>query len=392
MSMPSRERVNTAVRRQLPDRLPVDFLATTEIWEKLQAHFGIASGALNDSLFFDPAWEEILRRLEVDCRVVSYDQFVSPPLDRLPYPGEVEWWRVRSRSTPARMWRLRVNDVDAYDIFGRHFRNQKNQTSEYEENVTVLGDAESVDDLKKHPWPEPDWWDFSTMKTALAALEQDGVKPHIRYRMGSVFEVAWQLRGMDNFMMDLAAEPEMASYLMGTLADILVETSDRALAAAGDAVDMVYFYDDVAANNGLMISEDMWEELIMPHHKRLCEVARKHNKKVMYHSDGDLGVIIDRLIDEVGIDVLNPLQPNTVGMEPAKLKREVGDRLSFHGGIDIVELLPKGTPDQVRKAVRDISAILGEGGGYIMASSHHIQADTPLENVLAMYELSLRNG
>ena len=391
MSTTSRERVNTAVGRHQPDRLPVDFLATTEIWEKLQAHFGIAPSKLDSSLFFDPAWEEILRRLEIDCRVVSYDQFVAPPLDRLPYQGREEWWQVRSRSTPARMWRLRTNDVDAYDIFGRHFRNQKNQTSEYEENVAVLGEAEDVDDLRKHPWPEPDWWDFSTMKTALSALEQDGTKPHIRYRMGSVFEVAWQLRGMDNFMMDLAAEPEMASYLLGALADILAETSDRALAAAGDAVDMVYFYDDVAANNGLMISEGMWEEFIMPHHKRLCEIAHKHNKKVMYHSDGDLGVIIDRLIDDVGIDVLNPLQPNTVGMEPAKLKREVGDRLSFHGGIDIVGLLPKGTPDQVRQAVRDISAILGKGGGYVMASSHHIQADTPLENVLAMYELGLRN-
>ncbi len=385
-----RERVRTAVSRAQPDRLPVDFLATTEIWEKLAAHFAIPAAELNDSLFFDPAWEEILRRLHVDCRVLSYDQFVAPPLDRLPYRGEVEWWNVRSRSTPARMWRLRTAPGEAYDIFGRRFRNQTNGKAEYEENITVLGDAEDVDDLRKHPWPDPDFWDFSGMRTAIAALNAGGVTPHIRYRMGSIFEVAWQLRGMENFMMDLAAEPEMASYLLGQLSDITAETSDRALAAAGDAVDMVYFYDDIAANTGLMISEAMWEEFLMPHHRRLCDIAKKHNKKVMYHSDGDLGVILNRLIDDVGVDVLNPLQPNTVGMEPAKLKREVGERLSFHGGIDIVELLPKGSPEDVRRAVRDISAVLGRGGGYVMASSHHIQADTPLENVLAMYGMELR--
>lgn len=390
MDITSRARVNAAVGHAVPDRLPVDFLATTEIWEKLLAHFGVAAPRPGDDLYFDPAWEEILRRLEIDCRVLSYDQFAQPPEGALPYAGEVEWWRVRSRSTPARMWRLKVGDNKAYDIFGRLFRNQKSGSSEYEENVAVLGDAESVDDLRKHPWPEPDWWDFSGMGAALAALNRGGVAPHVRYRMGAVFEIAWQLRGMDKFMMDMALEPDMAHYMLNRMSDILAETSDRALAAAGDGVDMVYFYDDVAANNGLMLSEDMWEEFIMPHHKRLCDIARKHGKKIMYHSDGDLGVIIDRLVGDVGIDVLNPLQPNTVGMEPAKLKREHGDRLSFHGGIDIIDLLPKGTPEAVRSAVRDIASVLGAGGGYIMASSHHIQPDTPLENILAMYALDLR--
>lgn len=389
--MTSRERVRTAVGHQRPDRLPVDFLATTEIWEKLLEHFGIAPAVPDDSLYFDPAWEEVLRRLEVDCRVLSYDQFVAPPLDKLPYRGKVEWWDVRSRSTPARMWRLALDSGEARDIFGRLFRKQRNAKGEYEENVTVLGSAESVDDLKLHAWPEPDWWDFSGMRAAVGALRGAGVDPHIRYRMGSIFEIAWQLRGMDTFMMDLALEPEMAAYLLGRLTDIIAEVSDRALAAAGDAVDMVYFYDDVAANNGLMISEAMWEEFILPCHRRLCDMARKHGKKIMYHSDGDLGVIIDRLIDDVGIDVLNPLQPNTVGMEPGKLKKNHGDRLAFHGGIDIIELLPKGTPEQVAEAVRSISGILGDKGGYIMASSHHIQPDTPLANVLAMYDLGLRS-
>lgn len=386
--MNSRERVNAAVRRRTSDRLPVDFLATAEIWRLLEAHFGLSPATLDSGMYFDPVWEEILRRLEVDCRVLSYDQFCAPPLDRLPYSGAVEWWDVGSRSTPARMWRLRTGDGMARDVFGRVFRTQDTGTAVYEENVAVLGDAESVADLEAHPWPEASWFDFSRLREEAEKLHAGGEK-HLRYRIGTVFEMAWQLRGMDRFMMDLALDPDIPAFIMGRVADVLAETADMALGAAGDAVDMVYFYDDVASNAGMMISVDMWEEFVRPHHQRLIDVARKHGKQVMFHSDGSIRDIVEPLIG-MGVDVLNPIQPNTANMEPAALKRDFGDRLAFHGGVDIVGLLPKGTPDEVRAAIATLSNVLGNGGGYIMASAHHIQPDTPLANVLAMYELALR--
>jgi len=152
---------------------------------------------------------------------------------------------------------------------------------------------------------------------------------------------------------------------------------------------MVYFYDDVASNNSLMLSREMWEEFIKPHHEALIAVARQFGKKVMYHSDGSLASILDDLID-MGVDVINPIQPNTSGMEPSMLKKQYGSRLSFHGGIDIVNLLPKGSAAEVRAEAQRLSTLLGEQGGYIMASSHHIQPDTPIENVLALYDLILR--
>ncbi len=102
---------------------------------------------------------------------------------------------------------------------------------------------------------------------------------------------------------------------------------------------MVYFYDDVAARTSLLVSEQMWDDLIRPFHARLIEAAKQHGKKVMYHSDGALRPLIRRLID-MGVDVLNPLQPSGVGMEPEGLKKDFGERLCFHGGVDIVELLP----------------------------------------------------
>ena len=110
---------------------------------------------------------------------------------------------------------------------------------------------------------------------------------------------------------------------------------------------------------------------------------------VMYHCDGALYPLLPELI-EMGVDVLNPVQADAAGMEPQRLKDEFGDRLSFHGGIDIIKTLPKGTVDDVRAEVAERSRVLGKNGGYIMASSHHIQSDTPLANVFAMYDLAQR--
>jgi len=386
--MNSKDRVNTALAHQSPDRTPVDFLAVPEIWQLLAKHFNITCQELDGSHFFDPAWESILRKLDVDCRVISYDQFCAPPESAFGGKGKAEWWKVQSRSTPARMWRWKTEDGFASDIFGRRFREQATASGSYEENVPVLASAESVEDVQAHRWPDPDWWDFRSVKKVIQDMNQ-GERRHIRFRMGTVFELAWQLRGMDNFFADMAGEPEIPMYMMERITDIIAELTRRLLLEAGDDIDMVYFYDDVAANSNLMISKEMWNSFIRPCHQRLIDVAKKQNKKVMYHSDGALRPVIGDLI-EMGIDVLNPIQPGVTGMEASSLKHDFGERLSFHGGVDIVGVLPNGTPADVRGAARKLVTDLAGNGGYIMASSHHIQSDTPLENILALYELSNR--
>jgi uroporphyrinogen decarboxylase len=380
--MDHRTRVLTALNHRAADRTPVDFLATPEIWEKLVRHFGIEPEAERNG-WYDKAWEFVLRKLDVDCRVVSYDQFCSPPRSIL-QPGErEEWWDVMGRSTPSRMWRRVREDDYTRCIFGRLFKRVENETGVYESNVDVLADAESVGDLEKHCWPDPDWWDFSALPDVIREINGDG-RYHFRYRIGTVFELAWQLRGLDKFFMDLVLNPDMASYLLDRITEILCELTDRALTAGGSLIDMVYFYDDVASNTNLLISKDMWNEFIRPRHEKIIAVAKKHGKSVMYHSDGAMRSLIPELLD-MGIDVLNPIQPDAEGMELKGLKKDFGDRLCFHGGIDIKETLPNGTADDVRAEVSDRVSILGENGGYILASSHHIQSDTPLENVLAMY-------
>ncbi|NJL94603.1 MAG: hypothetical protein HC915_13200 [Anaerolineae bacterium] len=384
-----RQRVQRALDHQQPDRLPVDFLAVNEIWDRLIAHLQPDVSTVGPSEYFEPAREALLRQLEVDCRLLAYDMFCNPP-EAVRHPGgQVEWWQVHSRSTPNRMWREKLPGDEYYEVFGRHTRVSHNATGAYEELASApLGAAETLSDLQAHPWPEPDWWDFSPIPGIIAQWDSHQ-EYHLRFRIGSVFEVAWQLRGLQAFLMDMATEPDIPKYIMARLTDVYVELTRRVLEAARGRLDMVYFYDDVATQNNLMISKDMWAEFIRPCHARLIEVARAHGVKVMYHSDGAMRALLPELID-LGVDVLNPVQADAAGMDPAGLKTDFGAQLAFHGGIDIIKTLPRGTVEDVRAEVVARRQVLGAGGGYVMASSHHIQSDTPLENILAMYDLGLR--
>lgn len=385
-----RQRVKTALRHVEPDRVPVDFLATPEIWRKLVDYLQPDAGAVGPSEYFDPAWEAVMRSFQIDLRTLSYDQFCEPPDYILKKGATVTWWDALSRSLPNRMWRQYTPEGDIFDVWGRHFRVEEVPTGAYEGLAGwPLGAATSIAEVKNHPWPQPDWWNFDSLPDVIRQLDEFE-EYHIRFRTGSIFEVAWQLYGMERFLMDLAVDPAVPLYIMDRLTEVYVEITRHVLELASDRLDMVYFYDDVATQESLLVSKRMWSKIIRPRHERLIEVAKSYQKPVMYHCDGAIYPLIPALID-MGIDLLNPIQADAAGMDPESLKDEFGGQLSFHGGIDIIETLPKGTPEEVRAEVRDRLRVLGKDGGYILASSHHIQSDTPLENVLAMYELALRS-
>lgn len=386
-----RDRVLTALAHRQPDRIPVDFVAAPEVWDKLTAHFGIDTVAPTEGTFFEPAREEVLRRFEVDCRLLSYDMFCAPPEDVLHGGSRVDWWGSRDRSTPNRMWRQVSPDGTSWDIWGAQRRTVRNKLGAYEEFVSFpLARAERVSDLGSHPWPHPDWWDFQSAPEVVRELDRHGPY-HLRFRIGSVFEVAWQLRGMQQFLMDLVTSPEIPRYIMSRLTEVHLENTRRVMELLAGRLDMVYLYDDVGAQNGLMISPGTWQSELRPYYANLVALAHSHGLPVMYHCDGAIRKLIPRLID-LGINVLNPIQPNVQGMEPEGLKREFGDALAFHGGVDIVELLPHGSVDEVAAAVRHCGDVLGREGGYILCSAHHLQPDTPVENIEALYDVALRYG
>ncbi len=384
-----RARLALALRHVEPDRVPADFLATPEVWNKLIRHLQLEPAAPDLADYLEPAREALLRHFQIDSRLLSYDMFCNPPEAVLRPGAVVDWWGTLARSTPNRMWRQRQPDGTFFDVWGTHSQIVANQFGAYEEFAGwPLSAAAEVAELRAHPWPQPDWWDFSPLPGIVRQLDAQ-TQYHLRFRVGSVFEIAWQLRGMQEFLIDLAAAPEIPHYIMDRLGEVYVENLRRVLDLVGDRLDMIYFYDDVATQNSLMISKSMWREFVRPHHARLVELAHARGLKVMYHCDGAIYPLIPDLI-ELGIDLLNPIQPDAKNMDGRRLKAEFGDRLAFHGGIDIMRILPQGTPDEVRAEVRERVQVLGRGGGYVLCSSHHIQPDTPVENVLAMYEVGLR--
>jgi len=198
----------------------------------------------------------------------------------------------------------------------------------------------------------------------------------------TIWETAWALRGYAQMLTDLATEPELAEAIL----DIPYRyhlTAAQKLVQLG--VDMIWVGDDVGAQRKMLISPQMWRRFLKPRLADFIAAIKGINPqlKVAYHSDGAIWPIIPDLI-EIGLDVLNPIQP--ASMNPAEMKRKYGDRLCFWGTIDEQYTLPFGNPETVASEVRERLRTVGAGGGLIIGPTHHVQLDTPMDNFWAMVE------
>ena len=196
----------------------------------------------------------------------------------------------------------------------------------------------------------------------------------------TIFECAWGLRGLEQMMMDFYLEPDTAHAILDFPYSYHVEVAKHMVELG---VDMIWIGDDVGSQNGMMISPEMWQTFLKPRMASFISALREIRKDIViaYHSDGVISPIIPELI-EIGVDVLNPIQPNC--MDPAELKKLYGDRLSFWGGIDQQSVLPFASPQEVFANTTEMLSILGEGGGYIAGPTHNVQLDVPVENLQAM--------
>jgi uroporphyrinogen decarboxylase len=198
----------------------------------------------------------------------------------------------------------------------------------------------------------------------------------------TIFEAAWALRGLSQLMMDFVTDPDLAHRILEIPFQYHLAAAKR-LTQMG--VDMIWIGDDVGSQHGMMISPAHWRTFLKPRMAQFIAELKAINPevKVAYHCDGDLRQIIPELI-EIGLDVLNPIQPAC--MDPAEIKRKYGDRFCFWGSLDEQHTLPFGTPDDVRREVLTRLQTIGEGGGLIIGPTHHVQMDTPMENFLAMVD------
>jgi len=199
-----------------------------------------------------------------------------------------------------------------------------------------------------------------------------------------LFEMLCRLCGMENAILCLADDPELASHILagsGAFSrEMAIEACERY------PLDWLWTGDDVGGQNGMIMSPATWRKLIAPHLAPIMAVGKERGLWVAYHSCGGIRPIIPDLI-EMGLDVLNPVQSNCPGMDPLELKAEYGDDLAFMGGVDTQDLLPNGTSDDVKKECeRLIEGMTGDGGGYILAASHTIPPETPFDNIFALYD------
>lgn len=353
--MKRRERVMAAVDRRKPDVVPVGFKATDDVLAKFKEHFGV-----DDT-------KGILAALPVDtygtfnnCYNGIEPIYVGGPKKVL-YPD----------TYPDGTWD---------SIYGYKRRWVPYGAGHNDEVIThPLAEAQTIEDLDRHEWPRADWFDFSTIGQQC----RDVGDYAIIYNLGGLGHAVNLIGGQRHFM-DMALNPEFVETYHAKITDFYVEFTDRLLAAADGMIDIVCMQDDFGAQRGPMISLEMFRRLHKPCLKRVFDVAHRHDVKAMMHSCGASFDFIGDFI-EMGTDILDPIQTTAEGMEPVRLKREFGNAISFHGGIDTQRILVKGGPDDVRRHIDEL--IEGfDGAGYILAPAHYIQADAPFENVLAIFE------
>ena len=354
--MSPRERVFLALAHQQPDRVPIDYWGTSEINKRLLAHFGFADQ------------EQLLNHFDVDFRYIDGPRYIGPePVTHADGSVEDHW------GVP----RVKVN-VGA-----------GNNTGSYMEAINFpLADATSVDDLRRYAkWPNPDWFDYTPVREQVAKARATGkvvVFMGDRLNRCAQLKPAMYLRGMEQILLDLVREPEIAAYLFGRITEFYVEYARRTFEAAGGGIDIFMTGDDFGMQTGMLISPRLWREFLQPGFKAFIDLGKQYGLKVGHHSCGAIKPIIPDMIDS-GLDILNPIQPEARDMVGADLKKLFGDRLSFHGSLSIQQTLPFGTPDQIRAEVRDRFESLAPGGGFIFCTAHNIQSDTPLANVEALF-------
>ena len=345
-----RERVQLALQHQATDRVPVDFLATSESWANLKDYLGL------------PNEESIMEYFGVDVRHPRL-RYVGPPLPIYSDGSYLDAWGITWGSMPY--------EGGIY----------------YEPTGHPLAAVKGASDLDNYPWPNPDWWDVSALAEAIEAWDQE-----TEYAIflddfgdpGGFYEIANYMRGMEQLFMDMALDPDIPYEIMRHISDVFLVLAERVLTQLGDRVDLIWTSDDIAHQHGMLMSLPMWRELIFPHHERFNRRVHELGGRVMYHSCGSIVNALPGLI-EMGIDVLDVLQFSADNMVPEHLKSTYGDQLCFHGGADVQQLLPRASEEEVGSTISHIIKVMGREGGFILSPSHAVQVDTPPANIVAIY-------
>jgi uroporphyrinogen decarboxylase len=367
MALTHRERVALALAREEPDRCPMQISFTPEFADRLRADMG-ARGALDG-----PGGElNVARGGEHNPHGGGNTYELERAIDSDLILTSVGWANnyYAGHGTYTDEWGVTWQEHPYQTQFG---------TGHYTEMVGFPLAEDAA--IESYVAPDPTRPELYLDAERVMAEYSDEYWI-VGVTVTTIFETAWALRGYERLLMDLLANPELAERILEIPFRYHLAAAEK-LTAMG--VDMIWTGDDIGSQKGMLFAPATWRRFLKP---RMAEFVRRVKAinpevKVAYHTDGDVREVIPELI-EIGIDVLNPVQPAC--MDPAQLKRDFGEDLLFWGSIDEQHTLPFGTPDDVRAEIRRRVATIGAGGGLILGPTHHVQLDTPVENFWAMIE------
>ncbi len=381
--MNSRARIIAALEHREPDHVPFDLGGThvtgihREAYRNLCGHLGLAGAPAPLADVYQQIaipGEQLCGRLLVDTRglfpLCSHNWNIHPA-EKGDYLEHVdEWGLVQRFPKGGYWWSLARSPLDGADAGARQ--------------------------IQEYPWPRAAW------PERIAGLREQAVKFRAAGKIvmlkgicAGPFEMGQRLRGMENFLCDTLAAPEVAGALLDKITELKLEFWEMALEELGALVDIAVENDDYGTQASQLIAPDTFRGLMKPRLRRIfAAIVRKFKARkpvgergwIFFHSCGNVRPIIPDLI-EIGVDILNPIHVSAAGMAPAALKRDFGSAIAFWGGgVETQQVLPRGTPAEIRDDVRRNLEALMPGGGFVFNTVHNIQADVPPENIMAMWE------
>lgn len=361
--MDSRERVALTLAHQEADRVPIDYWATSEVNAGLLKHFGFST------------LEQLLRHFDVDFRYIEGPRYIGPELALRPDGAKEDHFGVPRRAVS----------------YG-----QGAKGGTYSEVAAYpLESATTVEEIENYPkWPRPEWFDYECVREQARQARATGkvvVFMGDRLNRCAQLKPAMYVRGVEQILVDMMINQDIARAIFGRIAGFYTEYARRTLEAAEGNIDLFFTGDDFGTQDNLFMPVALWRNLLKAGFKNFIDLGHRHGCKVAHHTCGCVAPLVEELID-CKLDILNPLQPDTAKMDYAAIKKKFGGRIGFHGAISIQKTMPYGTPDDIRNEVKDRAKHLAPGGGFIFCTAHNIQADTAIENVIALFDAYKKFG
>ena len=336
--MTSRERVLAAVNHELPDRIPVHVMAFEAV-DPFYERFGVGED------------EGLRRALGLDVAYIA-PSYAGPEI-----PDGLSLWGTDS-----------IVDNAGYSQFREH---------------NLLAAATTLAEVERFRWPSPTDYEYQSLREKAESAGERAIC--LGWEWEPVFCRILDLFGMEAGMMAMRTDPILIEAAVSHIEAYVMEKTVRSLDAAADLVDFFWYGDDFATQRGMMIRPEDWRRFFAPTYRRLIDKAKAYGLKIWFHACGTFPEVMPDLVD-MGIDVWETSQVHLVGNDPEKLKREYGNHISFFGGINTQETLPFGTPEDVRRQVRERIAVLGKGGGYLCGPDHTVRPEVPVDNIVALLD------